>query len=268
MEPTAENPLKVLSLGAGVQSTALLLMAFDPDIPEIPEFDVAIFSDTGWEPESVYRQVWLLAEFMQRQGKPLYLVSNGDIRAESVAGTQFGMPVFVKNKEGKKGQLQRTCTHQYKIKPVEQQIRRLLGLKPRQRAPKERVIEHWFGISLDEVQRMRESTFHYMTYKYPLVDARLKRHDCVLYLERNGWLAAKSACIGCPFRSDSGWRSLTPDQFQDAVDFDHAIRDKARMDDPVFLHTSLQPLDEVDLSTPEDHGQQAMFTTDCGVCHI
>lgn len=42
---------KVLSLGAGVQSTCLLLMAAE-DHP--PGLDVAIFADTGWEPSRTY----------------------------------------------------------------------------------------------------------------------------------------------------------------------------------------------------------------------
>ena len=44
-----------LTLGAGVQSSALLYLA-ETD-PEIPTPDVAIFADTGDEPAWVYRQV-------------------------------------------------------------------------------------------------------------------------------------------------------------------------------------------------------------------
>lgn len=43
--------LKVLSLGAGVQSTCLLLMAAEGHLPGL---DAAIFADTGWEPRAVY----------------------------------------------------------------------------------------------------------------------------------------------------------------------------------------------------------------------
>lgn len=40
--------LRVLSLGAGVQSTTLALMAAHGEIGPMP--DCAIFADTGWEP--------------------------------------------------------------------------------------------------------------------------------------------------------------------------------------------------------------------------
>lgn len=44
--------LRVLSLGAGVQSTTLVLMAAHGVVGPMP--DCAIFADTGWEPKAVY----------------------------------------------------------------------------------------------------------------------------------------------------------------------------------------------------------------------
>jgi len=40
-----------LSLGAGIQSSTVLLLACEG---VIPRFDVALFADTGWEPRAVY----------------------------------------------------------------------------------------------------------------------------------------------------------------------------------------------------------------------
>ena len=49
--------LRVLSLGAGVQSTTLALMI---EKGEIPMVDAAIFADTGAEPQNVYDHLdWL-----------------------------------------------------------------------------------------------------------------------------------------------------------------------------------------------------------------
>ena len=48
-----DNPdLRVLSLGVGVQSSTLAVMAARGDIGPMP--DCAIFSDTGWEPQYIY----------------------------------------------------------------------------------------------------------------------------------------------------------------------------------------------------------------------
>ena len=48
---TLKQPLRVLSLGAGVQSTAVLLMMIEG---QLPKADAVIFADTGWEPIAVY----------------------------------------------------------------------------------------------------------------------------------------------------------------------------------------------------------------------
>jgi hypothetical protein len=45
----SEPNLRVLPLGAGVQSTTLTLMACDGALPGL---NAAIFTDTGWEPKS------------------------------------------------------------------------------------------------------------------------------------------------------------------------------------------------------------------------
>src|SRR6516164_4156437 len=50
--------LHIISLGAGVQSTTLALMAAAGEIKPMP--DCAIFADTGWEPRAVYDHLdWL-----------------------------------------------------------------------------------------------------------------------------------------------------------------------------------------------------------------
>ena len=52
--------LRVLSLGAGVQSSTLALMI---EKGEIPMVEAAIFADTGGEPAVVYKWLdWLSAE--------------------------------------------------------------------------------------------------------------------------------------------------------------------------------------------------------------
>jgi hypothetical protein len=76
-------------------------------------------------------------------------------------------------------------------------------------------------------------------------------HPCHAPAGRAG---GQSSCAGAGFDND---------HWADAVDLDRALRDQhtrqgaaqAKLCDPVYLHRSLRPLDQVDLSTPEDHGQ-------------
>ncbi|SHY53614.1 Uncharacterised protein [Mycobacteroides abscessus subsp. abscessus] len=77
----SEAAIRVLSLGAGVQSTVLALMACDGTLPGL---DAAVFADTGWEPPAVYEQVDRLAAELARVDIPLHRVSSGNLRADTL----------------------------------------------------------------------------------------------------------------------------------------------------------------------------------------
>ena len=117
--------------------------------------------------------------------------------------------------------------------------------------------------------RMKESRDKWITLRYPLIDARLTRADCALWLERNGYpVPPKSACIGCPFTDNHRWRNLKltePESWRQAVEFDAAIRHLPRIEGEVFLHRSLKPLSEVELG--ED--QIDLWGNECtGLCGV
>ena len=54
-KPVEKANFRVISLGAGVQSTVMALMAEAGDIGPRP--DCAVFADTGWEPKEVYEHL-------------------------------------------------------------------------------------------------------------------------------------------------------------------------------------------------------------------
>ena len=57
-EIVSDVKLRCLSLGTGVQSTTMALMAARGELTPMP--DIAIFADTGWEPAAVYDHLdWL-----------------------------------------------------------------------------------------------------------------------------------------------------------------------------------------------------------------
>lgn len=90
--------LRVLSLGAGVQSTTLALMAAHGEVGPMP--DCAIFSDTGWEPKAVYEYLaWLMSPNVLPF--PIHAVAAGNIRDDLIAGAQgarwASIPAFTRN---------------------------------------------------------------------------------------------------------------------------------------------------------------------------
>jgi hypothetical protein len=58
-------------------------------------------------------------------------------------------------------------------------------------------------------------------------------------------------------------------EWQDAIEVDAAIRSQPGFRGQQFMHRSLKPLAEVDLSTAEDHGQLNLFNNECeGMCGV
>jgi len=265
--------LKVISLGAGVQSTALLLMSLKG---EVERADCAIFADTGWEPLAVYKCLEGLRKECEKEDFPLHIVSKGDIRQDCLDfladpennKSRPSPPVFT----DAGGPIVRTCTKDYKIQPVNKKVREILGLTGKRL--RSVVAEVWFGITVDEIQRMKDNPQKWLVNKYPLIDLRMDRHNCAKWLERN-WPhpVSKSACIGCPYHSNGAWREMRdsdPDAFADAVEFDGDIRKHPwpGVRGKVFLHRSGEPLGEVDFDNAEDRGQLT-FLDECeGMCGV
>ncbi len=243
---------RFLSLGAGVQSTALALMTADGSLPKI---DGAIFADTGWEPRRVYDHLAALDKVLAAADIPLYRVSVGDLRADSLDPDHryASIPYFVRNPDGSDGMGRRQCTHEYKLKPIGRKVRELLGATAPafRRVPAGRVAEQWIGFSTDEIHRVSDNGgVSYIHRRYPLLDLGMSRKDCLRWLSARGWgSVAKSACIGCPFHGNEQWRDLRdnhPDEWADAVAFDEAIRKGGARGLPLngeaFLHRSRVPL--------------------------
>ena len=250
--------VRVLSLGAGVQSSTLLLMACEGEL----QIDAAIFADTGWEPAAVYEWLGLLEAKALGAGISVYRVSAGNIRSDTLRSDKRveSIPLFIRNNDGSVGMGRRECTQFYKIRPIRRQLR-TFG------ATAKKPTDLLIGISLDEWQRMKDSPVQYARHIYPLVERRMTRGDCMAWLQRHGYQTPqKSACIGCPFRRNAEWRTLTTAEFADAVDYDQRVRTvRPGMRGEQFLHRSAIPLDMVDLSTEQDRGQTEMDFDGCGV---
>ena len=196
----SEPTMRTLSLGAGVQSTTLLLMSLDGTLPKV---DCAIFADTGWEPARVYEHLALITDAAAGGGVPVLTVSNGDLRADAIdpAHRYASIPYFVRNPDGSNGMGRRQCTSEYKLTPIRRKVRELLGAKAPdfRRVPKGRIAEQWIGFSADEIGRVSDhDQVSYIRKRYPLLELGFARKACERWLRARGWTSvAKSACVGC-----------------------------------------------------------------------
>ena len=189
----------IISLGAGVQSSTMALMAMQGEIKPMP--DAAIFADTQHEPEAVY--AWL--EWLKEQLPfPVREVSKGDLLADATklknkknTGEIYSetmIPFFTTHPvTGERtAVLRRQCTANYKIIPIIKELRRLVAVK---RGEKEVMVVEWLGISLDEMRRMKPSREPWIEHRWPLIEKRLTRQGCREWMQANGYPEPpRSAC--------------------------------------------------------------------------
>ncbi len=114
------KPLKVLSLGAGTQSTVLALMA-EQGYADMPRPDFAIFADTGWEPPAVYTHLeWLKAQLSYE----VVTVTAGNIKEDLLQGRNprghrfLDIPTYLTLPDGRAAIAKRQCTSDYKLDPI------------------------------------------------------------------------------------------------------------------------------------------------------
>ena len=181
------TPFRSLSLGAGVQSTVLALMAERGEYG-LQKPDVAIFADTGWEPPSVYEHLDWLEEQLSFE---VVRVKAGNIRDNILEGTSpdgnnyLGIPAYLINTDGRLGVAARQCTSKYKVRPINRYLRQRLGIPPGRRAPKHVHVEIWMGISADEVLRQKESREEWATNHYPLIELGFSRAQLLKWFNEN-----------------------------------------------------------------------------------
>lgn len=251
--------IDLVSLGLGVQSVTMALMAKHGLITPMPA--KAIFADPQRERQATYEYLDFLRSPNVALPFEIERVTIGDLGDEILRATQ-GLsirvsharpPFFVLNPDGSAGQVRRQCTGDYKIDPIHQAIRRTLGLKFRQRWPKTVMVRQWIGISTDEASRMRTSEIPTIENRYPLIELGMSRTDCIAWLTDHDYpVPPKSACIFCPFMSNTAWkdqRDNRPDDHAYSISIDRAIRHGLRgagLGGELFLHASRTPLETVD----------------------
>jgi len=265
----------ILSLGAGVQSSTLALMAAMGETDTMPV--AAVFADTQGEPTSVYTWLrWLDWKL------PFVVVqaTHGNLAADSIrlrtsrkSGNTYlspSLPVFTIS-NGKKGMMQRQCTRDYKISVVRRASREIMDA-----LGADRCIQ-WIGISTDEAHRMKPSGDPRFENVWPLIDKGMSRDDCLRWMEAKGFpRPPRSACVFCPYHSDAEWLRLKteePKAFAAAVEYEKqltaAVHASTALEaDAVFLHASRIPLDRV-IFVEKEIVAASQFGNECeGMCGV
>lgn len=264
--------MKVISLGWGVQSFTLAAMVA---LGELEPVDAAIHADTTHERSATYEFRAKYEGWLQEHGVNVITVCDYDAANKPYGVKTENMPAMVKAPlfttapDGKAGIMSRTCTHRWKIEPQNKWLRSHLKLLNIPR--KEWQVEKWFGISLDEVERMKPSQDKWITNRWPLIEKRMTRHDCANWLINHGLeVPPKSACVFCPFHNRRAWLDMKNENRADwkkAIEADNAVRN-ARPPYKLFVHSKRIPL--TDIVDERSNGQLDLFASEecSGVCFV
>ena len=277
--------LNILSLGVGVQSTALYYMSA---LNLIERFDYAIFADPGSEKQHTYATLCKLILWGKRNNGPEIIVCGKDtlyrdlLEKEKIPGKTFvSIPAFTPGSTGRASMVRRQCTNEYKILEVNKAIRKIYGIDKYKWTPPTRI---HIGITTDEISRMKQPTRNWQTFVYLFCNysttrkdtlklgypKTFSRQDCIDWLQENNFeVPVPSSCTFCPFQSNRDWAILkkdNPAEFQAAVELDNSIRDSTArgIKQPIFLHRSLKPLSTIEFG---ENNSDLFDQCDSGFCN-
>lgn len=231
--------MKILSCGAGQQSTALALMSCDnvlhPDkFPLVPVYDAVLFCDLGGEPEWVYRQVNFIGDACENVGIPFFVLKGKNLKEDYMQ--HYGksrvctIPFWSVDENGKKGKMTRHCTIDYKIIQMQNFVRwNLLGYRKGQRTRPEDIQAHemHIGFTSEESQRIFNSKHKLFINKFPMCEMGITRADNYAYVRETwGFKTKGSACLFCPFHTNYFFKERKCNchkDYQEIVDFDDML---------------------------------------------
>ena len=258
--------LQICSLGGGKASTAMFLKSLHGHIDA--KVDAAIWADTGFEPQSTHDTIGRLTEYAKDFGVKIHIVQaklgDGDIRKAMLnPDSRNGqIPMYSRNLEGKKMMIRRYCTNEFKVYP----IRRLL--RSEFKATYKRPVNTWLGYTIDEFTRMKDSKPKYEIRRYPLIEHRIYREQCIEYLNKHGWSEVeRSACVCCPYRQDKEYDILTEQEKRALEELEEALNTTgykmSEKSEPVEVrfHPTLIPIKERPYE--KDNGQLELFEQMC-----
>ena len=180
--------------------------------------------------------------------------------------------------------MRRQCTTEYKVRQIQAKVKQLQGKGKNDRYDR---YMNFVGISLEEMKRVSRPEIAKEIRVFPFCNyvtmATTSKHIEGKYFEGHGisrgkilyWLKdngypdpGKSSCAFCPYMSNREWKQIKRDNkiWEKVVQVDRSIRNRSRngVNQRIYLHRSLKPIDTADLQE-----NQLDLLDECeGFCHI
>ncbi|MFH9761345.1 phosphoadenosine phosphosulfate reductase [Streptomyces anulatus] len=268
MPDTNAPPLRSISYGGGVQSTALLVLAAQGRI-DFRTFLMANVGDDSEHPATMRYLDEYARPYAAEHGIELALldrvmVRSGETRTLYGQLTKEGsrsLAIPVRMSNGAPGT--RSCTADFKIKVIGRELKR-------RGATKEAPATIGIGISLDEIHRANNRRCEpHEEIVYPLLDLGLRRTDCARIITEAGLpVPPKSSCYFCPFHRPETWhdmRRTEPDLFEKSCQLEELLNERRDVlgKDHVYLTRFGRPLRE---AIPDGVDLLPMFDEADGAC--
>lgn len=240
--------LNVISYGGGVQSTAMVVLAAQGVI-DFSEAVIANVGDDSESPETIayVRDIaipWAAARGVtiheisrhKRNGEPFpTLLEYHHANVARTGATPLPVKMFAGEKMG--GVANRTCTRDWKAKPVSRWLKAIGATADNPAALA-------LGISTDEIHRA--NTKHDEPWErrcFPLLDLGLSRSDCDRIIRDAGLpVPPKSSCWFCPFHPRESWARIrrdNPARFEAVAALEDEMNEhRERLGKPSFYWTS------------------------------
>ncbi len=193
--------VRIISLGGGVQSCALVYMA----TMGLIEADEAVFCDTITEHPETYQYLHeVLIPHAESHDFPVTILSpknpnHHEYYTDSKKGK--GLYEYYWDTKAIPFRATRSCTHNWKITPFYRYLEK--------KHPQGGIV--YLGFSTDEITRMRDSYHEKFELQYPLIDMNVSRRDLINHWYPNVFkkpVPPKSSCYVCPFMHPRRWIEL------------------------------------------------------------
>ena len=256
--------IQVFSTGGGTQSTAIAALIIQG---RLPKPDLIVIADTGREMPTTWDYMdQVTGPALKEIGLQIVKVKTSEWAREKAkrifsAGTLL-IPAF-SNINGQASKLSAFCSGEWKSNAIDRWLSKTKGIT-RSKYCK------WIGFSFDETERILRmqngDEYKKGLIRFPLVEIPTRRHEAIKIVEKMGWpTPPRSRCWMCPNQSDYEWAEVKenhPVLFDAAIDLDNSIR---KTDPHAFIHSTIKPLQDADLSKPDD-----LFSSSCpsGECFI
>lgn len=207
LELQREGSLLGVSYGAGVDSTAMLIMLYHEGV--VPDF--VVFSDTGDEKPPTYAYLDTMDEWMSARGWPAVIrVCMGEVDGEHGTYSTLEGNCLVNQTLPGAAFGNKSCSGKYKSGVMEREEARWAPVQETwsRGHPVIKLIGYNAGAA-DSRRGVTPSAKNNYLYAYPLRDREVDRAGCVSIIRSEGLpVPLKSACWHCPFQTPEDLRDL------------------------------------------------------------